>query len=179
MGLIGKDSPMNASSNKKQQRYVICDNLLDFYYAFLFREMTARSAMSLSDFYHAKVTERLNESYLPRKFEEIAKEYLLRQNRAGKLYPPFSAIGRYVYHDRGQKKNGEFDIVTLDDHGLFSYECKYKHEPLGMKVVHEEEWQAKELGIDFYGFGFFSKSGFTDEVDDTTYRLISLEDMYI
>ena len=65
-----------------------------------------------------------------------------------------------------------------DEKGLFSYECKYKKEPLGMKVVHEEEWQAKELGIEFYGFGFFSRSGFSKDVNPSSYRLIKLKDMY-
>ncbi|MBE6085229.1 MAG: ATP-binding protein [Selenomonas ruminantium] len=178
MGLIEKDSPLNASSNKRQHRYVICDNLLDFYYTFLFRETTARSAMSPAVFFESKVEGKLNISYLPRKFEQAAMEYLLRQNRAGKIDPPFYAIGRYVYNDKAKRQNGEFDIVTQDDKGLISYECKYRKEPLGMKVVHEEEWQAKELGLDFYGFGFFARSGFADDVDAKTYRLVSLQDMY-
>ncbi|MBQ1915297.1 MAG: ATP-binding protein [Selenomonadaceae bacterium] len=179
MGLIEKDFPMNASSNKRQHRYVICDNLLDFYYTFLFRETTARSAMSPDDFFQAHVEEPLENDYLPRKFEQAAREYLLRQNRAGKINPPFSAIGRYVYHDKAKKQNGEFDVVTKDAKGLFSYECKYKKAPLGMKVVHKEEWKAKELGLDFYGFGFFSRSGFAEDVDASSYRLITLQDMYV
>ena len=178
MGLIEKDSPINASSNKRQHRYVICDNLLDFYYTFLFRETTARSSMAPEDFFHSHVEDSLEKYYLPRKFEQAAREYLLRQNLSGKITPPFSAIGRYVYHDKARKKNGEFDIVTKDEKGLFSYECKYKKEPLGMKVVHEEEWQAKELGIEFYGFGFFSRSGFSKDVNPSSYRLIKLKDMY-
>ena len=178
MGLIEKDSPINASSNKRQHRYVISDNLLDFYYSFLFREMTARSAMAPEAFYHTKVETVLNDSYLPRKFEQAAAEYLLRQNRANKIDPPFFAIGRYIYHDKAKRQNGEFDVVTEDERGLISYECKYRKEPLGMKVVHEEEWQAKELGLNFYGFGFFSRSGFAVDVDRDAYRLVTLKDMY-
>ena len=178
MGLIEKDSPINASSNKRQHRYIICDNLLDFYYSFLFRETTARSAMSSEVFFLKKVEEQLNTSYLPRKFEQVAAEYLVRQNRAGNIEPPFSAIGRYVYNDKARRRNGEFDVVTQDEKGLISYECKYRKEPLGLKVVHEEEWQAKELGLDFYDFGFFSRSGFADDVDAEAYKLIDLDDMY-
>ena len=179
MGLIEKDSPINVASARPAHRYVICDNLLDFYYSFLFSETTARSAMSTEDFFTAKVEERLNTSYLPRKFEQAAKEYLLRQNRAGKITPPFTSIGRYVYHDKVKRQNGEFDVVTKDDRGFIAYECKYKNAPIGLKTVHEEEWQAKELGLDFYGFGFFSRNGFKDEIDADKYRLISLQDMYL
>ena len=97
----------------------------------------------------------------------------------GKIKPPFTAVGRYVYHDKTRRKNGEFDVVTKDDNGYVSYECKYKNAPVGLKTVHEEEWQAKELGLNFYGHGFFSRKGFKEEVDANSYRLISLDDMYM
>ena len=178
MGLIEKDSPINAVSNKRQHRYVICDNLLDFYYTFLFKDVTARSAMSAEVFLKTKVEKLLYNSYLPRKFEQAAKEYLLRQNRAGKIKPPFAAIGRYVYNDKVNHKNGEFDVVTEDEQGLVSYECKYRGEQVGMKVVHEEEWQIKELGLNFYKLGFFSKHGFKEDINKEKYTLISLQEMY-
>lgn len=178
MGLIEKDSPINATSNKRQHRYVICDNLLDFYYSFLFRDTTERSSMPPRDYFKSDVEPLLYKQYIPRKFELAAKEYLLRHNRAGKINPPFSAIGRYVYNDKAEHQNGEFDIVTKDKNGLISYECKYRKEPVGMKVVHEEEWQVKKLGLDFYGFGFFSRNGFEKDVDGEKYHLISLPDMY-
>ena len=178
MGLIEKDSPINASSSKKQQRYVISDNLLDFYYSFLFKETTARSAMSPEVFWAKKVADKLAIDYLPRKFEQAAREYLLRENRAGRIEPPFTAIGRYVYHDKVNRQNGEFDVVTEDEIGFTSYECKYRKEPMGLKVVNEEQWQADKLGIKFYRMGFISRSGFSNEIDEKKYKLITLQDMY-
>ena len=178
MGLIERDSPINASSSKKQHRYVISDNLLDFYYSYLFKETSARSLMSPEAFWDKKIREKLSMEYLPRKFEQVAKEYLLRENRAGRIEPPFTAIGRYIYHDKANKRNGEFDIVTEDEVGFTSYECKYRKEPIGRKVVNEERWQAENLGIKFYRFGFFSKSGFRDDIDPSQYKLITLQDMF-
>lgn len=178
MELIEKDSPINAVSNRRRHRYVICDNLLDFYYSYLFRESTARSTLPAGIFYQVKLKPFIETDYLPHKFEQAAREYLLRQNRAGKLDPPVMAIGRYIYNDKAHHQNGEFDVVTEDERGLISYECKYRKAPLGMKVVNEEKWQAEKLGIKFYRLGFFSRSGFADEVDPNMYRLISLDDMY-
>ncbi len=178
MGLIEKDSPMNAPSSKKQHRYVICDNLLDFYYSYLFKETSARSIMSPDDFWNSKIKEKLSVEYLPRKFEQIAKEYLIRENRAGHIEPPFSSIGRYIYHNKENRKNGEFDVVTEDEIGFTAYECKYKKERIGMEAVNEEKWQAENLGLKFYRFGFFSKCGFSDEIDKEKYTLITLHDMY-
>ena len=179
MGLIEKDSPINAGSSKKQHRYIISDNLLDFYYTFLFKETTARSAMSPEVFWNKKVSDKLAIDYLLRKFERIAKEYLIRENRAGRIEPPFSAIGRFVYNDKVNHQNGEFDVVTEDEVGFVSYECKYRKEPVGMKVVNEEQWQAEKLGIKFYKLGFISRSGFSDEIDAEKYKLITLQDMFL
>lgn len=178
MGLIAKDSPINATSNRRRHRYVICDNLLDFYYSYLFRDVTGRTAVSPQDFFNERLHEPIETDYLPRKFEQVAKEYLLRQNRAGKIQPPFMSIGRYVYNDKVNHRNGEFDVVTKDRQGLISYECKYRKTPLTMKVVHEEEWQNEQLGMGFYKLGFFSRSGFSKDVDGRKYKLITLADMY-
>ena len=134
--------------------------------------------MSPDVFWDRNIKEKLASEYLPRKFEQISMEYLLRENRAGRIEPPFSAIGRYIYNDRAKGQNGEFDVVTEDNVGFTAYECKYKKEPLGMKVVNEEKWQAEQLGIKFYRFGFFSRSGFSEEIDPSQYKLISLQDMY-
>lgn len=178
MGLITKDSPINASSNRRQHRYVICDNLLDFYYSYLFSDVTGRTAVSPQEFFNERLRVPIETEYLPRKFEQVAKEYLLRQNRDGKIQPPFFNIGRYVYNDKVHHKNGEFDVVTEDSQGLISYECKYRKAPLTMKFVHEEEYQNEQLGMGFYKLGFFSRNGFSDEVDNQKYRLIDLTDMY-
>lgn len=177
MDLIEKDSPLNAGSNRRKHRYVISDALLDFYYSYLFRETTARSAMAPEDFYRLKLREKVETEYLPRRFEQAAREYLLRRNRQGLVKPPFYGIGRYVYNDKVHQKNGEFDVVTEDERGFSSYECKYRKKPVDMSVVREEEEQARSLGLPFYRFGFFSRSGFTG-IDGEKYPLITLDDMY-
>ena len=49
-----------------------------------------------------------------------AKQYLIRKNRKGLMDEIFEKIGKYYYDDPAEKKNGEFDIVTQDDRGIFS-----------------------------------------------------------
>lgn len=82
-----------------------------------------------------------------------------------------------MYNDKVHQKNGEFDVVTEDERGFSSYECKYRKKPVDMSVVREEEEQARSLGLPFYRFGFFSRSGFTG-IDGEKYPLITLDDMY-
>lgn len=177
MDLVEKDAPINATGNRKKQRYVIRDALLDFYYSYLFRESTARSVLPAKHFYEMNLRAKVETEYLPRRFEQAAKEYLVRKNREGNIQPPFFQIGRFIYNDKVAHKNGEFDVVTKDEKGYCSYECKYRKNPVNMTIVHEEEYQISSLGIPFSRLGFFSRSGF-DGIDPGQYKLISLDDMY-
>ncbi len=177
MGLVAKGSPINKVTDNKKQRYTITDNLLDFYYTYLFREGAARGALTAQQFYD-RIRELVETQYVPRKFEQITQEYLLRQNRTNKIDPPFFAIGRFLYHDKEKHANGEFDVVTADERGYIAYECKYRQEPVSMATVRREEWQARELGLNFYRYGFVSRSGFTDDVDPEKYILLTLADLY-
>ena len=177
MDLVEKDAPINAAGNRRKQRYVISDALLDFYYSYLFRESTARSVLPAKRFYEMNLRAKIETEYLPRRFEQVAKEYLMRKNREEQIQPPFSKIGRFIYNDKAAHKNGEFDVVTEDEKGYCSYECKYRKNPVDMTTVHEEEYQISSLGLPFNRLGFFSRSGF-DGIDPGQYSLISLDDIY-
>lgn len=50
-------------------------------------------------------------------FEEVCRQYLARQNRAGNVEPPFDAIDKYWYDDPSNKTSSEFDVVTQDPQG--------------------------------------------------------------
>ena len=175
MNLIEKDSPIN---HEKNHRYVISDNLLDFYYTYIFRQITARNIMATDQFYETMVLPHIESEYLPRKFEQLAKEYLIRENKTGQFSPPLPAVGRYVYNDKKNRKNGEFDVVAKTERGNIFYECKYKKSPVGMSIVNEELWQLKNLGLKFAKLGFFSKNSFSPDIDPNEYDLITLDDMY-
>ena len=177
MDLVEKDAPINAAGNRRKQRYVISDALLDFYYSYLFRESTARSVLPAKRFYEMNLRAKMETEYLPRRFEQVAKEYLVRKNREGQIQPPFFKIGRFIYNDKAAHKNGEFDVMTEDEKGYCSYECKYRKKPVDMTTVHEEEYQISSLGLPFHRLGFFSRSGF-DGIDPGQYSLTSLDDIY-
>ena len=177
MDLVEKDAPINAAGNRRKQRYVISDALLDFYYSYLFRESTARSVLPAKRFYEMNLRAKMETEYLPRRFEQVAKEYLVRKNREGQIQPPFFKSGRFIYNDKAARKNGEVDVVTEDEKGYCSYECKYRKKPVDMTTVHEEEYQISSLGLPFHRLGFFSRSGF-DGIDPGQYSLTSLDDIY-
>lgn len=176
LNMIQKSFPINDTLRSKSTLYEICDNALLFYYTYLFHNKSARSFMTPKQFYKEIEKDILNR-YIPHCFEIIATEYLIRMNKASRIDPPFSQIGRFIYHDSKNKKIGEFDVVTKDKKGYTSYECKYTSKPITMKIIHQETQQIQDLHLNFYQLGFISKSGFEGNIPDE-YTCVTLKDMY-
>ncbi len=99
-------------------------------------------------------------------------------NFANKMNPVVLDIGSYSFDDAKNKINREFDVVTLDNNGYISYECKYTNELISNKIIKEEEMQIKSLDINFYKLGFISKNGFKSDVDKSKYNCFTLDDFY-
>lgn len=177
MGLVRKEAPINDSNNKKKAGYYIDDQLSLFYYRYCFRYASQMSVMDPVMFYERYVKEDFETRYVPRSFEEICRQYLIRKNRAGSIDEPFEEIGRYWYDDPETRSNGEFDIVTKDPNGYIFYEAKFRSEPLNESRVMQEIMQVKKSGMDCYRYGFISRSGFEVEPSEELI-LIRLEDLY-
>ena len=177
LNIIEKVTVIN-EEKKKSDLYVIKDNLLDFYYTFLSHSLNERSNLG-SDAFYERIKESIEKNYLAKAFEDVSKEFLIRINRHHLLKSPFSLIGRLIYHDKKQKKNGELDVVLKDDKGYIDIECKYYNRPISLKDYNEEKAQLDNLGLP-YRMGFISKMGFDDTYPLDTLETIrySLDDFY-
>lgn len=120
MDVVSKEAPINDENNKKKSGYFISDNLSLFYYKYIFRNMSRMNIMDSDVFYDRYIAEDFETKYVPKSFERICKQYLIRKNRKGLMDEVFEKIGKYYYDDPIEKRNGEFDIVTLDDRDIFS-----------------------------------------------------------
>lgn len=177
MDVVKKEAPINDENNKKKAGYFISDNLSLFYYKYIFRNISRMNIMNPEIFYDKYIDEDFETKHVPKVFEEICKQYLIRQNREGLLEEPFEKIGKYYYDDPVHKKNGEFDIVTLDDNGYIFYDAKFRKEPITESMVREEILQVIETGLFCYKYGFIARAGFDCDVADDRV-LISLSEMY-
>lgn len=177
MEVIEKKSPINDKNNKKKTFYVFKDNLMKFYYRYIFQNYNMRNVMNPNDFYHIKIKSDFESIYMPKVFENISEQYLILVNKKGLIDPIFYDIGTY-YFDAKNKRNIQLDIVTEDEKGFISYECKYTNEPVNNKVIIEEKQQTIDLGMNIYKLGFISKNGFAENVDRNLYNCVCLEDMY-
>lgn len=177
MDVVSKEAPINDENNKKKSGYFISDNLSLFYYKYIFRNMSRMNIMDSDVFYDRYIAEDFETKYVPKSFERICKQYLIRKNRKGLMDEVFEKIGKYYYDDPIEKKNGEFDIVTLDDRGYIFYEAKFRKEPVTENVVRNEIRQVEQTGLECYKYGFFSKLGFACEEEENRI-LIELKELY-
>lgn len=176
--IIEKVAPINDKKNRKRIFYRFRDNLMEFYYHYIYRNKNMNSILAADDFYSEIIETDLKEKYLPKKFESVSREFLIRANKAHKIFPLIYEIGTYSYDDAKRKINRQFDVVTRDKNGYISYECKYTDGLVGKAVITEEEYQIISSELNVYKLGFISKSGFADGIDRNKYNLFCLKDFY-
>lgn len=177
MDVVAKEAPINDENNKKKSGYFISDNLSLFYYKYIFRNMSRLNIMDPDVFYDRYISDDFETKYVPKSFERICKQYLIRKNRKGLMDEIFEKIGKYYYDDPAEKKNGEFDIVTQDDRGYIFYEAKFRKDLVTESIVQNEIQQVEQTGLKCYKYGFFSREGFTCEKEENRI-LIELSELY-
>lgn len=161
MEVVSKSAPINDENNRRKVSYRISDNLSSFYYRYSFPYSSQMKIMDPKVFYRKYIESDFEESYVPHMFEAICRQYLIRKNKSGEIDPVIEKIGKYYYDDPKQRKNGEFDIVSLDANGYIFYEVKFSKNPLTDEVVKKEIKQVEETGLGCYKYVFFTRSGFS------------------
>ena len=177
MEVVEKKAPINDEGNKKKTGYYICDNLSLFYFRYIFKYSSQLKIMDTDVFYDKYIKDDFEGDYVPHKFEEICRQYLIRQNKLGKIEPVLEKIGKYYYDDPKTHTNGEFDVVTQDAIGYVFYEAKFRKGKISKEVIDEEIRQVKSSSLDCYKYVFFSRAGFTEEETDEV-KHIELSRLY-
>ena len=176
MDVIEKIYPIN-DENEKKSYYSISERLSLFYYRYIFKRGSYFNVMSPVDFYEEFIEKDFESYYIPKEFEKITNQYLSIQNKNRMINPPLYKIGKYYYDLPKEKKNGEFDCVTLSKNGYDFYEVKFSKNPIDDKIVNEEIYQLEKAKIKYNKLGFVSKNGFNIS-NPSNYILISLDDIY-
>ena len=177
MGVVEKEAPINDADNKRKTGYYICDNLSLFFFRYIFSNASQRQVMEADAFYDRFIKADFEENYVPKRFESVCRQYLIRKNRAGEIKEPFFLIGKYYYDLPAEHKNGEFDVVTQDEKGFIFYEAKFRAKPLSKEMVYREIAQVEASGLQSYRYGFFSRSAFP-KLNDEKIISIGLKQMY-
>lgn len=177
METIQKTEPINRRNDKKKQFYEITDNLMRFYFSFIYGNAGMLACVGAAQFYRATVEERLLQ-FVSRRLEGVALQYFHRMAEQGSC-PDMEDFGSYWYDDPATKKNGEFDCVIKRRKEQFDfYECKYYDRPMTLQECRQEEAQLKAMqGIAVSQIGFVCTGGFAFD-DNAGYALLDGETLY-
>ena len=180
MDVVVKESPINEENNKKKAGYYVSDQLTLFYFKYIYRNLSRLAVMDSETFFDKFIAPDFEEHYVPKAFEQICKQFLIRKNRSGELTDSFEKIGKYYYDDPVHHTNGEFDVVTEKDNSYIFYEAKFREEKLDKNLIWNEIQQVSKTGLVCEKFGFFSKSGYKTIDENYKEKLIlyTLEDLY-
>ena len=81
MDVVDKITPINDENNRKKSGYFISDNLSLFYYNYIFRNSSRMNIMDSDIFYDRYIAEDFETKYVPKVFEDVCRQYLIRRNR--------------------------------------------------------------------------------------------------
>ena len=175
METISKVVPINAQNDRKKHFYEINDNLMRFYFTYVFSYDSLIYKFGPEKYYQNVIAPSLN-TFISFRFEKIAVQYLVRMARSGKL-GNVQDFGTFWYDDKKNHKNGQFDCVIKRPEGYDFYEVKFYDSPMTRKECEEEERQVRSI-VDMVcrKIGFICSAGF--DFQDERYELLDGIDLY-
>ncbi len=180
MDVVAKVAPINDENNKKKAGYYVSDQLTLFYFKYIYRNLSRLAVMAPDAFFERFILPDFEEHYVPKAFEDVCKQFLIRKNKTGELEEPFEKIGKYYYGDPVNHKNGEFDLVSENDGHYIFYEAKFTGDALDKNLIWNEIKQVNDTGLTCKKYGFFSKFGYKEIDAECKKNLIlyTIEDLF-
>ena len=168
LDILSKNVPINRLGDAKKVKYEINDNLMRFYFTYVYKNQSALQMLGAEAFYDQYIAPTLTE-YISRRFEELCRDYFSYLARQGKL-PGIRHIGSFYYDDPATKSNGEFDVALDFGDTYIICEAKYFKKPIELDDIHREAGQIRGIkGIEVSRIGFISASGFDQKEDGYLY----------
>lgn len=162
LDILSRRIPINKPNDNKKATYELNDNLLRFYYAFVYKNSSALQVLGAEAFYDEYVAPVLTH-FIAHHFEDICREYFSLQVRSGRMNGVRS-IGSY-YHDTAVRcENKEFPVAVELADGYAVYLPKYSAQPMTLDEIHGEAQRME--GVNDPGIkqlGFISINGFVEQ----------------
>ncbi len=178
MEIIQKTEPLNRRNDKKKRFYGIVDNLMRFYFSFIFGSAGIISRIGAAQYFRMNIEGEKLRQFISRRLEGVTLQYFHRMAGIG-LYKDVEDFGSYWYDDPVRKTNGEFDCVLKRQGDQFDFfECKYYDQKMALKECLEEEKQVRQQpGLAVSRIGFVCTGGFQFQETDK-YILIDGDALY-
>lgn len=168
--------------NQKMNYYEISDNLIRFWYRFVFdnrEEIEQNMGKVIFD-------ENLSDInlFISVGFEDVALSYLTERNVKGELGYYYEVIRGYKVDNSRLGRSIELDGLAKGigkaKNRLLVAECKYRNKALSLAVLEHVRESLSIFTAEHYDIYLFSKVGFADDLlalNDPLIHLISVADM--
>jgi AAA+ ATPase superfamily predicted ATPase len=176
LGYVERVQPLNEKSVRRS-RYYISDNLFSFCYTMVIGQGRAVSGTSMEE--TSKNLELKFPDYMGRIFEKMCSQYV-----TGRMGYPMT--GKW-WGSTSEGVTAEIDVIGSVGRrgrvgGLFA-ECKFTKRQADVDVLEELKENADLVkGFDVKRYAVFSRSGFTDRLEDRAeaegVALVNLDMMY-
>ncbi len=171
--LLKKTYPINKPNDDKKAYYEIDDNVLRFFYTYVYGRNSLIVSIGSDNYYDAYIKDSLI-TFISHRFEEMVRDYYSILSVNGKL-TGVRNIGTYYYDDSINKTNGEFDVALEYKDHMKIIEVKYYKNKLTVKEMDKEVEQIKKIKTNSkIEYAFFSTSGY----EDSEYECIDIRSLY-
>lgn len=168
------------NKSRKLNYYEISDNLLRFWYRFIF-DSKGEIALGLGDVLYEESKAEIDD-FIAHGFEDVAISFLTEQNSKGLLKYYYEPIRNYKVDNSKLGRSIELDGLAKglgkNKDKLLVVECKYRKAPFSTAMLEQLKESVSVFdGFSAYDYYLFSKSGFTEEmlsIKDDNIHLITL-----
>ena len=167
-------------TSAKKTIFVISDKMFYFWYRFI-PKCRFQIAMGLQEEAFEKKILPYMPEYFGIVFEEICKQYILRQTEEGKMDEVYDDYGKWWGTNPEKKEQEEIDFVAVSSKKILTGECKWTKEKIGYQefntLVKRSALIRKNRDVAYYLFG---KSGFEEklvEAREQDLNLVTLENL--
>lgn len=166
--ILSRNIPINKPNDNKKATYELSDNLLRFYYTFVYKNTSALQVLGAEAFYDEFIAPVLTD-FITLRFEGICRDYFSLQVRSGQMNGVRN-IGSYYLDTAVRCENKEFPIAVELADGYAVYLPKYSAQPMTLDEIHSEAQRME--GVNDPGIrqlGFISLNGFVEQEKSYTY----------
>lgn len=170
------------NKNQKMNYYEISDNLIRFWYRFVF-DNRDEIQQDMGRIIYEENREDIA-LYVSKGFEDVALSYLTEKNVNGDLGYYYGIIRGYKVDNSKLGRSIELDGLASGigkaKNRLLVAECKYQSKAVSRAVLEHVLESASIFPAEHYDVYLFSRSGFADDLlslDDPNVHLVTLEDM--
>ena len=180
LGIVKKEIPITETSSKRSI-YRLDDMMFRFWYRYVFPYMSNIVSGLGRALYENEVSINLSD-YMGLVFEEICKQYLIKEAKNDNLSFFFSKIGRWWGNNPLEKRQEEVDILAFHRDSALFCECKWTNTPVDIDALLNLERRSGLFSYKSNQYWIFSKTGFTDKLvfeaaNRSNIRLLSFEEM--